>query len=138
MTVVLPGPETSGVVYDLRRDHTLLEQIRNASLSSGNLGASMENGIVGSAEWWAAVDSGKVLIEPFTGTILRVDCGPMGDSAIIRIQGEEELKSWMAWEGFEDSLVGKQVDIRYARVPPKRPIRPGFVINLLVQVRVLS
>lgn len=137
MTDILPEPESSGVVYDIRRDHKLLEQIRNASLSTGFFGAAMDNGIVGSAEWWSAVDSGKVRIELFIGTILRVDGGPMRDTPTVRIQGEYELKSWVAWEGFEESLIDKCVEIRFARVPPKQFIKPGFVINLLVQVRVL-
>ena len=98
----------------------------------------MDNGIVGSAEWWSAVDSRKVQIETFIGTILCVDGGPMGDSAIVRIQGESEIKSWLAWEGFDDSLIGQRVDIRYARVPPKVFFKPDFQIDVLLQVRILS
>ena len=138
MTEYLPAPETSGVVYDIRQDSVRLANIRSASLSRGNLGLAMDDGIVGSAEWWSAVDSGKVQVEPFIGTILRVDGGPMCDSAIVRIQGENELKSWVAWEGFDDSLIGQRVDIRYACVPPKVFFKPNYLIDVLLQVRVLS
>src|SRR5688500_6001811 len=109
----MPEPDSPGVVYDLRRDTVLLSQIREGSLSDGDLGLAVEAGIVvGSAAWWAAVQSARVRVERFIGVIRGVDCGPMGDSLIVRIDGGRTTRSWMAWEGFDQSLVGKRVDIR--------------------------
>ena len=62
----------------------------------------------------------------------------MGDSAIVRIEGNGEIRSWTAWEGFDSNLIGKQVDILYVNVPPKHPPKPDFVVDLLLQVRVVA
>jgi hypothetical protein len=132
------SPDSLGVVYDMRQDKTLLAQMRKASLSTGQLGLTVEYGIVGSSEWWSVVESGKIKIETFIGCIRRVDGGPMGDSATVRIEGNGETKSWMAWEGFNSTLIGKKVDVRYIDVPPKHPPKPGFVVHLLLQVRVIE
>lgn len=134
----LVEPGSPDVVYDIRQDNVLLAQMRRTSLASGQLGLAIEHGVVGSPEWWAAVEAGQVKIETFIGVILRVDGGPMGDSAIVRIQGEGEMKSWVAWEGFEAHLVGKRVEVKYAWVRPKHPPRPGFMIDLPLQVRVIG
>jgi hypothetical protein len=125
------------VAYDLRQDTDLLAQIRQATSSRGDLGLSAENGVVGSSEWWTAVGIGKVPSKVFEGVILRVDGGPMGDSSIVRIQGSHEMKSWVAWNGFDASLIGQHVEIRYAQVSPKKPPTPGYLVDLLLEIRVM-
>jgi hypothetical protein len=130
---------SSHVIYDLKQDHLLLRQIREASLSSGNLGLAIgDSGIVGSAEWWEAVEAGKLPIMKFVGAIRSVDGGPMGDSRILRIDGERETKSWTAWEGFDPTLTGKRIEVQFVRLPPKCPPRPGFMVDLILQVTVLE
>ena len=125
-----------GVVYDIRQDSIKLSQMRSASLSSGPFGLSTIHGIVGSPDWWNAVEAGRVKVVQFVGVIRHVDGGPMGDSTIVRIEGNGETKSWTAWEGFDRSLIGKRVEIHYANVPPKNPPEPNFVIDLILQIRV--
>ena len=124
-----------GVVYDIRQDSILLSQMRTASLSTGPFGLSTVHGIVGSPDWWTAVEAGRVKVETFVGVIRRVDGGPMGDSAIVRIEGGGETRSWTAWEGFGPSLIGKKVEVRYANVPPRNPPEPDFVVDLILQIR---
>jgi hypothetical protein len=130
-------PDSPGVLYDIRNDVVLLAQISEASLSAGHLGLAIEHGVVGSPTWWAAVKAGQVKIVKFVGTILRVDTGPMGDVAIVRIEGNGETKSWLPWEGFQSGLIGKTVEVCYARVRPKRPPRPNFMVELIIQVRAI-
>jgi hypothetical protein len=130
--------DSPGVVYDLRQDLVLLDQIRSASLFSADFGLAIEYGVVGSAEWWAAVEVEKVPIVRFVGVIDRVDGGPMGDTPTVRIKGEQVTKSWIAWDGFDSNLIGKRIDVRYARLPVKHPPRPGFMVDLLLQVIVLD
>jgi hypothetical protein len=130
--------DTPGIIYDLRRDKAKLNRIRKASLSTGQLGLTIENGIVGSPEWWSVIESGRIKVEKFIGFIRDLDRGPMGDSAIVRIEGNNETKGWIAWEEFNSNLIGKKVDIRYVDVPPKHPPKPGFTVDLLLQVRVIE
>lgn len=126
------------VVYDIRDDSVLLSQIREASLSSGPFGLSVVYGIVGSPEWWSAVESGAVPLETFRGIILRADSGQMGDSVIVRIQGETEIRSWTAWKGFNRDLIGKYVRVVFASIPPKHPPAPDFTVPLVIQINTLG
>jgi hypothetical protein len=135
MPEVLLKPDSNSVVYDIRTDSALLSEIREASLSSGPFGLAFDDGIVGSGKWWSAVDSGRVPLAVFSGTIVRIDGGPMGDSSILRIANKEQTKSWVAWNGFRQSLVGTAVTVVYARVKPKRPPREGFMVDLVLQVQ---
>jgi hypothetical protein len=128
-------PESPGVLYDIRKDTVLLAQIAEASLSAGPLGLAIEHGVVGSPAWWAAVRAGHVNIVTFVGTVVRVDGGPMGDAAIVRVKGDGETKSWLRWEGFQPNLVGQAVEVCYAAVRPKHPPRAGFLVELILQVR---
>lgn len=130
--------ESSSVLYDIRRDAIKLSQIRAASLSTGQFGLTTSHGIVGSPEWWKALDAGGIKVETFVGVIRQLDGGPMGDSSIVRIDGDAEVKSWTAWEGFDRSLIGKRIEIRYACVPPKHPPRPDFVVHLILEIRAIE
>jgi hypothetical protein len=130
--------DSSNVLYDIRQDAIKLSQIRAASLSTGQFGLTTAHGIVGSPEWWKAVDAGRIKVETFVGVIRRLDGGPMGDSAIVRIEGDGETKSWTAWEGFNRSLIGKRIEIRYACVPPKNPPKPDFVVHLILEIRAIE
>jgi hypothetical protein len=131
-------PNSPGVLYDIRKDSVLLAQISEASLSAGRLGLAIENGVVGSPAWWAAMQAGQITILKFVGVIRRVDGGPMGDSAIVRIEGNGDTKSWVPWVGFQLDLIGKNVEVCYVRVPPKYSPRPGFVVELILQVQVMG
>jgi hypothetical protein len=134
-----PQSNSSHVIYDLKQDRVLLRQIEEASLLSGNLGLAIgDSGIVGSTEWWEAVEAGKLQITKFVGMIRSVDGGPMGDSTIVRIVGEGETKSWTAWEGFDPKLTGKRIEVQFVRLPPKCPPRPGFMVDLILQISVLD
>ena len=132
-------PNAPTVVYDIRNDSEALSDIASASLSKGRLGLVMTHGIVGSTHWWDEVKNGRVEILAFVGVILRVDGGPMGDSAIVRIEGSSgEMMSWVAWNGFDADLIGRTVKAVYTPVAPKFPPRPGFVVEVLLQVQIVD
>jgi hypothetical protein len=131
-------PDSPSVLYDMRHDAVLLAQISEASLSAGRLGLAIEHGVVASPPWWAAIQAGRIALMRFVGVIRRVDGGPMGDSAIVRIDGKGETKSWVPWAGFHSDLIGKSIEVYYVRVLPKYPPRPGFLVELILQVRVME
>src|SRR4051812_20037840 len=105
MIEILLEPNAAQVVYDIRNDSLLLSQISAASLSTGRLGLAIEHGVVGSSEWWEAVRLGVIAIHRFMGVIIQVDGGANGDSSIVRIEGNGEIKSWVAWEKFRYELI---------------------------------
>ena len=137
MTAPLISTDAPGLMYDIRKDKVLLNQIQNASLSQGNLGLTTEHGVVGTESWWAALHARKIEVVRFDG-IIQLDKVPMRDSFVLRVQGVNEVKSWMPWSGFQMQDVGKHIEVIYAKIPPKVQVRPGFLVNLVLQVRRIS
>jgi hypothetical protein len=127
--------DSSLVVYDIRSDFLLLSQIAEASVSRSRLGLGTEHGVVGSADWWEAVRRGQVPVERFVGTIIQTDGGINNDSCLVRVKNGDTTKSWVAWEGFKPEFVGEDFEIIYAKIAPKVAPRPGFMVELILQVR---
>jgi hypothetical protein len=132
-------PDSPRVVYDIRHDSVGLELKRNASLSDGPGGVELNHGLVGSPEWWLAIESGQIKLEAFVGTIRAVAGGIMGDTLNVHIEGADEKQRWVAWRGFDPTLHGKRVCTRYVRMLPKTPLasRPDFMIRVLLQVELI-
>lgn len=135
----LESDKATNVVYDIRNDSEALSDIAAASTSKGPLGLVMTHGIVGSKRWWEAVRIGQVQVLTFVGVILTVDGGPMADSAIVRIgRNDGKIMSWVAWNGFNTDLIGRTVRVAYSPVAPKVPPRPGFLVDVLLQVQIVN
>jgi hypothetical protein len=135
MNEAMAEQNSSLVVYDIRNDSLLLSQISAASTSTSRLGLGTEHGVVGSPDWWEAVGRGQVPVERFVGTIIQTDGGINGDSCIVRIKDGDTIKSWVAWDQFKPEFVGKTFEIIYTRIAPKTPPKPGFMVELILQVR---
>jgi hypothetical protein len=133
-------PDSPRVAYDIRRDSVGLELMRKASLSDGPWGVELNHGLVGSPEWWSAIESEQLKLESFTGTIRVVAGGMMGDTLNVHIEGTNEKQRWVAWRGFDPTLDGKKVCTRYVRMSPKQPFasKPDFLIPVLLQVELLD
>jgi hypothetical protein len=135
MNGIMDEHDSNLVVYDIRNDFLLLSQISSASMSTSRLGLGTEHGVVGSPDWWEAVRRGEVPVERFVGTIIQTDGGINNDSCIVRIKNDDTIKSWVAWDGFKPEFIGKTFEIIYSRIAPKTPPRPGFMVELILQVR---
>jgi hypothetical protein len=133
-------PDSPRVVYDIRRDSVGLEIMQKASLSDGPWGVATNYGVVGSDEWWSAIESGQLKLEAFVGIIRAVAGGMRGDTLKVHIEGADEKQRWVAWRGFDPTLDGRKVCTRYVRMLPKRPLasKPDFVIRILLQVELLD
>ena len=133
-------PNSSRVVYDLRLDIAKLEIMQKASLSDGPMGVPMDYGLIGSPQWWLAIETGKIKLETFLGKIREVSGGMMGDTLNVHFEGVDEIKKWVAWRGFDSMLNGKEACVRYVTTSPKRPLasRPDFKIQILLQVELIS
>ena len=129
-------PDSSGVVYDIRRDTVGVEKMRNASLSDGPWGLATNHGIIGSDAWWSALETGQIKIETFVGVIRVIAGGMKGDTLEVHIEAAGEKQRWVAWRGFDATLDGKKVCIRYVQMHPKKPFpsRPNFLVPVLLQV----
>ena len=133
-------PDSTRVVYDIRRDAEGLHILQQGALSDGPGGVELKHGLIGSDEWWFAIESGTLKMETFTGVIRGVEGGMKGDTLNVHIDGPTEKQRWIAWRGFNSSINGKTVCTRFVRMLPKTPIisKPNFTIRVLIQVEVLD
>lgn len=127
------------VLYDIRHDVSLLEKMRKASISNGPWGVAIQHGLIGSPEWWSALESGQIKLETFVG-VISANYGPHGDTLEVHITGPEGKQSWTAWNGFEFTLVGRQVRSQYVRLAPKDPSinRPDYLVPVLLRVETVD
>jgi hypothetical protein len=133
-------PDSPRVAYDIRRDAAGVEKMRRASLSDGPWGLATDYGLVGSGTWWSALDTGRIKIESFIGTIRVVAGGMKGDTLEVHVEAEDEKQRWVAWRTFDITLDGKKVCIRYIQMRPKKPLpsRPDFLVPVLLQVEIVD
>jgi hypothetical protein len=133
-------PDSSRVVYDIRRDLSKLETMQKASLSGGPWGVSVDHGAVGSDKWWTALKAGNLKLEIFTGTVKLIAGGMRGDTLEVSVESDNEKRRWVAWKGFDAKLNGKKVCVRYVQMRPKRPFpsRPDFLVPVLLQVEIVE
>jgi len=128
------------VIYDIRGDSALIEEMCEAQLSKGPWGVTLDHGLVCSDTWWSALETGQVKLETFSGKIKSVPAGILGDTLEVHIEGANGTQRWLAWRGFEPVLNGKNVCISYVQMQPKTQtsFRPDFFIRVLLQVELIS
>ena len=82
-------------VYELKTDTKRIADIQKATLETTDYGIEPTNGLFGSKEWWAAIDSGSLPIHTLSGKIRRVYMGSMNDWPEVEIvDGEGTLSRW--------------------------------------------
>jgi hypothetical protein len=125
------------VVYDIRRDAEGLKLKQEASLAGGWGGLEITYGLIGTPEWWSAVEAGKFTVETFVG-VLR--SAAAGNQLHAHIEGASGAQRWMAWRGFDRALEGKKVRTVYVRMAPVHPLttQPDFKARVLLQVEIVD
>lgn len=66
-------------MYDLRNDSVRVRQIQEATLTRPDVGLLPEPALFGSADWWAAVEDGRVPTRTVEGRVSEVRWESMGD-----------------------------------------------------------
>ena len=125
------------VVYYIRRDSEGLKLKHEASVAGGWGGLEITHGLIGTPEWWSAVEAGKFKVETFDGV---VRSAAAGNQLHVHIEGEQGAQRWMAWRGFDRALEGKKVRTVYVRMAPVHPLttQPDFRARVLLQVELVE
>jgi hypothetical protein len=76
-------------VYLLSEDSQKIAQVQDAALKSESFGIQSEHGPFGTAEWWAAIESGALPVQTVRGTICAMWMGSMRDWPLFRILRED-------------------------------------------------
>ena len=129
--------DSQRVVYDIRRDAEGLKLKQEASVEGGWGGLEITHGLIGTPEWWSAVEAGKFKVETFDGV---VRSAAAGNQLHVHIEGEQGAQRWMAWRGFDRALEGKKVRSVYVRMAPVHPLttQPDFRARVLLQVELVE
>jgi len=119
------------LVYDFEKDKERIKDIQDATLNTIDFGLQIEHGLVGSDEWWLAIDKGlfsKIVIE---GTISRVFMSGHNDYPEFELLTKDGRSNWsrMANTASEDDLYvgGRKARITYIEQKFKKSV-PGIGI----------
>lgn len=80
-------------VYSLREDHEKVAAIQKATLTTSEFGIEPTHGLLGSREWWSAIESGRLPLQTLRGTVSQVYMGSMGDWPSFELTTEDGEKS---------------------------------------------
>jgi hypothetical protein len=81
------------IVYNLRDDHEKVAAIQEATLRTSDFGIEPTHGLLGSREWWSAIESGRLPLQTLRGTISQLYMGSMGDWPSFELTTEDGKKS---------------------------------------------
>lgn len=82
-------------VYRLAEDHRQIAAVQKATLTTEQFGLVPEPALFGSADWWAAVNDGRIAKRRFEGVLSKVYWGSMGDYPEFELTTDSgEVKRW--------------------------------------------
>lgn len=88
--------------------------MQEASLYRSDVGLEPDPYLVGSSEWWTAIDSGEIPRVIVTGTIARVWWGSMGDWPMFSIeQSGGDVADWTREGDYTRYVEGLAVRLTY-------------------------
>ena len=127
-------------VYDLRDDVTKVDAVQHATLHRPEYGLVAEPALLGTTEWWKAIEDGRVRSHMIEGVVSAVRWGSMGDWPLWRLRTEDGSESEWTREGdFTRYVEGLAARVTYAIVkfkPDAPTVRMGeppehnFVIKI--------
>lgn len=125
------------VLYDLRQDEQLLRDIEEASLHTDR-GLKLTHGVVGSEQWWKAIETGEIPMYRITGTIVEISRGPMGDWPVIHVRSDSDgnISSWSTGTLLPESFLGRPIVIEYVEQEAKKPPFPDYRDQLPIRIMI--
>ena len=110
------------VVYDLHRAEAYVAAVQDATLHTDHAGLVPEHGLFGSADWWRAVEDGRIPVRTVKGAISGVYMSGHNDYPEFEVDDGVERTQWPR-EGSEDAyVVGRAVQIDYVLQRLKKPV----------------
>jgi len=124
-------------VYDLRYDSDYVAAVRDATANTSDFGLVPEHGLLGSTDWWRAVDARTIPLHEIRGRISRVYASGHDDYPEFEIDDGTGKTAWprLTSTTDDDALtrsekaslykIGAPVQVTYVLQKPKRII-PGL------------
>jgi len=100
-------------VYDLAEDHETIRQGQEATQTSEFFGAEPEIALIGTDEWWQAIEEGQMARHTICGVISRVYMAGHGDWPEFEVDVLGEKSRWTRLGPDELYRIGNEVKIEY-------------------------
>jgi hypothetical protein len=114
-------------VYSLDQEQALIEAMQKVSLGATNSGLSVAPALVGTPEWWRAIQDGSLMRRTISGEITRVYWGSMGDWPECELTDSEGSKStWTRAGDIARYVEGLKVQFTFVLHPWKTPNQYGL------------
>jgi hypothetical protein len=127
--------------YQLRKDKKSIKNIQDATLSTQDYGIFPEHGLLGSKDWWKAIEYGKIELITYRGTIKRTFMSGHNDYPIM--ETEDESGSTKTWARDTNSpkldkkyVPGAKIEIDYVLGRHRKLGRPGKETEVVIEIRV--
>jgi hypothetical protein len=107
---------TRATVYALRDDIETIASIQRATLETEEYGLEPDPALFGSADWWAAIDRGDLLVHEVAGRISKVYWASMNDWAEFELRTiEGETSTWTRLGDHTRYVEGLEVSVSFVQ-----------------------
>jgi hypothetical protein len=106
------------IVYRLRDNSEFMANVQKATTTTKEFGIEPTDGLFGSGEWWARVDSGQLALHTLRGHVSRVYMASMNDWPEFELTSDSGEKSrWTREANTKEQAsmyeVGRHVELDY-------------------------
>lgn len=109
-------------VYDFASDQQKIRAMQDATLGPTDFGVSAKPALVGTREWWRAIEEGQLPRHVLEGSVCKVYWGSMGDWPEFELVAADGTQSRWTREGDITRYVeGLRVRLTYTCHPWKKP-----------------
>lgn len=122
-------------LYSLREDSETVAAVQKATLETREFGLEPDPALFGSADWWAAIESGRLPNHEIEGMISKVYWGSMNDWPEFEITAATgETTTWTRLGDHTRYVEGLQVRLSYVDQSFKREVLGSHTTNHVVEV----
>ena len=100
-------------IYNLRNDGNHVALVQHATINRPDAGFVPENGLFGSEDWWASIQSGKLPVHTISGKITKVYMSGHNDYPEFEIDDGGSTTSWTRLGVDSEYIVGRTILIEY-------------------------
>jgi hypothetical protein len=126
-------------IYRFRDDTKRVQNIQKATLERPGYGIFPDPALLGSAEWWQAIEDGTLHLHLAVGTITSVLWGSMGDWPEFRMtDAHGEVLQWTREGDITRYVEGLEVQVAYVlqRHKPDAPILSTEPAKTIIEIMV--
>jgi hypothetical protein len=128
--------------YQLKADFSRIAAIQKATLTTDEFGIEQTHGLVGSAEWWEQISSGRLPLYTLRGVIVARFWGSMADWPEITVKSDGgEVSHWTREVNVKEQdalyIPGQRIEIDYVlQLHRPKSYDKGGETKLVVEIRV--